>query len=158
MTPKQLFSRLRAFLKSVQWEGTSNDIFGDSVYVVAKLPIELLSQYRHPSAFIIDRGAVPDGEHPGLLTQNFSIVIFVENIQSNYGESAMLGGGRVADTSRGSGLLDIEEEIFPQIIETSELTTKIMIVEKTTPKPIEIKDNRPLVFRDFAFRALVSVY
>jgi len=158
MTPKQLFTRLKAYLKTVVWEGTANKIFGEFVYVVPEVPILQACQFVPPCAFIIDQGAIPDKEHPGLLTQNFTIAILVENIQSEYGEGLILSACRIADTSKGAGLLDIEEDLLLQLIEKIELTTKLMLIEKGVPKSGLLKSNNQAVIRSLTFSALVGIY
>jgi len=158
MTPKQLMERLRDSLRAAVWEGTSNKIFGSSVYVVPSIPIEQLSRYRSPCAFVIDIGAKPQDEHPGILDQNGQIVFFVENLQNPYGDSGMLGGCRIDDTSAGAGYYDVGEDLLNYLIETVTLTTKIMIIETGSPRPQFVGDNTPLIFGTISFSALVSIY
>lgn len=141
------------------WEGTENKVFGDGgVKIVPEIPIQNLPAFPSPCAFIVDSGGACDRDHPGLIRQAFNLTIFVENVQHEYGEGAIIGGCRVANTSSGAGVLDIEEEILPQIIETTELTTKVMLVEKSMPRVSAMKSNFPLVTRAMTFTVLLSVY
>lgn len=159
MTPKQFFTRLKAFLKAVAWEDSPNGkIFGDSVYVVPKIPIEQITAYRPPVAFIVDKGAVLDSNHPLLLVQNFHIAVYQENFRDHMTEGTLLGRNRTEGTSKGAGLLDIEEELIPKLAETTVLTTKIMIVEKNIPVTNVAKGNNPGTFRSNAFSVLLSLY
>jgi len=158
MTPKQFFTRLKTDLKALVWEGTSNKIFGDAVRIVPEIPIRQLNEWSAPFCFILDQGFVNHREHPGIGTQNFAITFFVENIQQNMGESAILSSNRVADTSFGAGTLDIEEELITYFIEKLSLTTKIMIVEKNKPKVQLIGGNPPLLLSRWTFRTLLGYY
>ena len=158
MTPKELFTRLQEQIQAMVWGSTSNLIFGESVYVCIEIPIEQLSRWRTPCAFIVDLGASIDNEHPGLLIQSFSINIFVQNVSSAFSEGVLLSANRTADTSQGAGLLAIEDDFLDQMIKIIAMTTKIMLVEKGAAKPVKVKSNYPLITRAFSFQALVSVY
>uniref|UniRef100_A0A6H1ZG31 Uncharacterized protein n=2 Tax=viral metagenome TaxID=1070528 RepID=A0A6H1ZG31_9ZZZZ len=159
MTPVLFFSRLRTYLKTMAWVAApQGKIFGDSVYIVSKIPIEQIAAYRPPVAFIVDGGAAIDNNHPGLIQQSFSISIFVQNVQDHMGESVMLGANRAAGTSEGAGLLDIEEEMINQIIDVTVLTTKVMLVEKGLPSATVARGNNPAVFRTIKFSVLLSLY
>lgn len=157
MTPKNFFTYLRTWLRAQVWTGTTK-IFGDNVFVVPTLPAQQLSRFQSPTCFIVDLGASVDNAHPRLLDQNFSIAIWVENVQSEFGEGAMLSACRTASTSKGAGLLDIEEAIFPAICNITDLTsTKIMIVEKAKTKLEITQNNFPLVTRVWTMSCLLSI-
>lgn len=159
MTPKQFFTRLRTWLKAVTWEDSpGGKIFGESVYVVPKIPIEQISVYRPPAVFIVDKGASMDKDHPGLLVQSFSLSIFQEKISDHMTEDVLLGSMRQSGTSSGAGILDIEEELIPKIIDTTVLTTKILLVEKSIPQVTTARGNNPLSFRALNFTVLLSLY
>ena len=158
MTPKQLFERLKTTLEAMVWGATSNLVFGNNVYIVPELPIEQNARFISPSAFLTDTGAVADPEHPGLLTQNLTITVFIENVQNAFGDGVMVGANRITDQSEGAGILDVEDELLSKIIEVISLTAKIMLVEKSLPKVSIVKSNRPSIFRSLAMSALVGVY
>lgn len=156
MTPYQFFTRLQDQLKDFVWPGTSNKIFA-FVAVVPSINLYRLNQFVSPTCFIVDHGATNDEEHPEILHQRFQLSFFVENIQDEYGTCAMLGANRTANTSKGVGLLQLEEEVLGQIIDILSLTTKVMLVERGSPKPQIISGNFPLIFRNFQFRILLGV-
>lgn len=158
MTPKTFFTYLRTWLRATVWTGTSNKIFGDNVFVVPTLPAQQISRFQSPTCFIVDLGASADEAHPRLLDQSFSIAIWVENVQSEYGEGSLLSACRTANTSKGAGLLDIEEAIFPQICNITDLTsTKIMIVEKAKTKLEITQNNFPIVTRVWTMSCLLAI-
>ncbi len=159
MTPKQFFTRLQADLKDLVWDDVPNSkMFGDSVFVVAKIPIEQISTFRPPVCFIVDNGGRLDSDHPGLIDQNFSLTIFVENLQDHMTQGILMGANRTAGTSLGAGLLDIEEELLPYLIDKTVLTTKIMLIEKGVPKANVAKSNNPSMFRALTLSVLLSLY
>jgi len=159
MTPKQFFTRLRTDLQALTWEASpQGKMFGDAVYIVAKIPIEQISSFRHPTCFIVDSGAILDKDHPGLLNQNFQLSIFVENMQDYMTQGILLSANRVTGESYGAGLLDIEEELIPWLIDKTTLSTKIMLIEKGIPKPTVAKGNNPSMFRNMSFNVLLSLY
>lgn len=158
MTPKNFFGYLRTYLRGIMWAGTSNKIFTDNVFVVPSLPAQQLSRFQSPTCFLVDLGAAIDVAHPRLLEQNFSLAIWVENVQSEFGEGTMLSACRTANTSKGAGLLDIEEAIFPQICNVTDLSsTKLMIVEKAKTKIELTQNNFPIVTRVWTLSCLLSL-
>lgn len=158
MTPKDFFTNLRTWLRGIVWTGTSNKIFGDNVFVVPTFPAQQLSRFQSPTCFLVDLGAALDGAHPRLLDQNFSLAIWVENVQSEFGEGSLLSACRTANTSKGAGLLDIEEAIFPQICNIVDLSaTKIMLVEKSKTKLEITQNNFPIVTRVWTMSCLLSL-
>lgn len=157
MTPKTFFSALRTWLRGLVWAGTSNKIFGDNVYMVPTLPIQQLARLQSPTAFIVDLGAIVDPIHPQLIDQNFSLSIWLENVQSEWGEGALLSACRTANTSKGAGLLDIEEALIPQLEQLTSLSsTKILLVEKAKTRLEITQNNFPLLTRVWTFSCLLS--
>lgn len=159
MTPKELFQRFQAWLEALEWTGTSNKIFGEAIWIVVEIPIMQLSRYPNPCGFIVDQGFVHHPEHPQIITQNFSLSVFVENIQSAFSESALVGACRTADTSSGAGILDLEKELLTQITKIDELVSQVFLVERSAPKPQKVSGaNWPLALRPFVFQALCNLY
>jgi len=161
MTPEQILSRTRDALRVLVWPGTANKVFGpSSVYVVGDTPIMALSQYAKPCAFVVDQGTLSHDEHPGLQIQNFTIMLFVENIAQNYGEGGVLGRNRVPDTSSGAGLKAIEKEVLTDLVKQITLSTdKVVLVSKNISKSAFIGHNVPLYFASLVFNAYCwSVY
>lgn len=161
MTPLQLFERLKTYFEqTLTWGTTENLVFGPGhVYIVPEVPIEQLAQFRTPTVFIIDQGFVCDTEHPGLANQNFSLTLYLDNINCPMGESALIGSGRVADTSEGAGMLDIIPELLRKLSKITGLTTKLLLIEKGGARnQIVSGANRPQLLCPLNFEALVSVY
>jgi len=158
MTPKNFFTYLQTLLKGMVWTGTSNKVFGNNVYIVTDTPMELLSRAQNPTCYIMDMGAALDEEHPNLVEQGFSLMLFVENNNSAYGEGVMMSANRTINTSQGAGLLDIEEEVITQLIKTITLSSvKIDLLEKSKAKSSVISGNRPNAHRTWSFNALLSL-
>lgn len=159
MTPKNFFTNLKTWLNSVVWTGTSNKIFGDNVYVPPFLPAQQISRLILPACFIMDVGGSFDKSHPYIIHQNFTIGIWVENVQSEFGEGVMLSACRIAGTSQGAGFLDIENEIFGQICDIETLSsTKISILEKAKTKLEMTQNNFPMATRVWTLSCLLSLY
>ena len=158
MTPHQFFTRLKTWLRALVWENTVNKVFGNAVFITVKLPIMQISQYQSPCCFIIDKGAISHPEHPGLLTQNGQMIIYVENVQSNYGEGGIMDACRTANTSRGAGILSIKENLLNQLVELTALTTKLTLVETSQPPMQTLAHNEPLALCFITFKAFLSIY
>jgi len=158
MTPATFFAELRTYLQGLEWS-VGVKLFGDSVYVVPNTPIEQISSYMSPSAFVIDAGYAPDAAHPQIGVQNFNIQVFVENIQSAHGEGAILGANRTPSTSLGAGVISIQQQLLKSLTGLTSLSgTKIMIVERSLPQPVFVRGNIPLVFRMLAGRVLLEAF
>jgi hypothetical protein len=160
MTPKQILSRVRDLLRSTVWPSTTNKIFGPSaVYVVGETPMGQVSQFPRPCAFVVDQGFTNHPENPGIGTQHFSILLFIENVSHNYGEGGILGRNELLNTSNGKGTKDIGEivleTLFAQIALSSD---KVVLVSKSTTKPQYVSSNAPVYFCSLVFEAFCWVY
>ncbi len=157
MTPKDFFTNLQTWLQGLVWTGTSNKIFGNNVYIIPAFPTQQLTRFQSPMCFLMDLGAVVNDVHPRLIEQNFSLAIWIENVQSAFGEGSLLSACRTVNTSLGAGLFDIEQAIFPQICDIIAFSsTKIMIVEKAKTKLEITQNNFPIVSRVWTLSCLLS--
>src|SRR3990172_12751591 len=147
MTPKNFFTRLQTLIKAMVWPTGGAKIFGDNVFVVAKLPGMPIGQIVSPTCYIVENGFAPHDEHPNILFQNFQLVFFVENVQSEFGQASFLGATTTANTSRGIGVLDLEAQVIKQVIEVITLTDKISIKEDGASKCQEVSSNAPNLYR-----------
>lgn len=159
MKPKELFENLRVFLRALVWTGTANKIFGDQVYITSENPVMVLSQLVSPSCYIIETGQRSHPEHNNIITQNFSILLFVENMQDNYGEGSILSACRTANQSKGAGVFDIEEEVLSNLVQETALSgAKIVLMGKNRIRMGVVKGARPALFRNLNFQARVYLY
>ena len=158
MTPYAFFTALRTFFRGAVWTGSANKIFGDNVYIVPTFPIGQINRFQNPMCFIVDLGGHIYPAHPQLIEQNFSIGIWVTNVQSEWGEGALLSACRTSNTSIGAGLLEIENDLMPQIYKTTAFSsTKVMIVEKAKTRIDLTNDNFPLLSRVWTMQALLDM-
>lgn len=157
LTPKALLQRMQTILKAVCWPSTSNKIFGDSVYIVPAFPIQQLSQVVTPMALVVDDGEVSHAEHPALVTQNFSLLLFVENVQHNLGEGAIVGKNRITNYSSGAGTKDILDVVLETLMTDTTLTTPGLHVKNRT-RPTLVASNSPLVTVSCSFSGFCSIF
>ena len=159
MTPKSLFTELSSAFKNLKWPGSSNTVFGNSVYIVPEIPISQISQMTKPSIYIVDQGQIHHQEHNGLCNQNFSLAIFIENVGINYGEGVVMGRNEISLTSIGKGHKDITELVFKTLYTTEAYTSgKIVFNGKSTQKASVIGNNYPLSFIILSFVTFCSYY
>ena len=158
MTPKQFYTRLRTAMKVLVWEGTSNLVFGNNVFISPQFMVQQLPEMVCPSLFIVDKGFVADEYHPGIGNLNFNFVLFVENVSDRFGEGVILGANRTTNTSRGAGVLDIVDEVFSYLFTVTALTSKVMVLERSIPNAVTIKGNLPLVTQTIALSVYVGLY
>ena len=158
MTPKIFFTRLQNALKLLVWTGTSNKIFGENVFVVATMPGMPLAQIVSPTAYVIEGGFKPHDEHPQIIFQNFQIALFIENIQSEFGQSSILGANQTTSTSRGVGMLDLEREVLDNVIKMISLTDKISIIETGAGKAQFSQAGQPNLQRILGFSTILGLF
>ena len=156
MTPKTFFERLQTTIKGLVWTGTSNKIFGDNVFIVPVFPGQLIYQIVSPTCYIIVGEAKCHDEHPNILFQRFQLNFFLEHVMSQFGQTALVGGARVADTSRGVGMFDLDNEVMTQLKKVTALTGKIALIEENSAKCQYAQGNTPLVYKAFSFSVLLN--
>ena len=131
-TPKVLFTELRDVIRALEWTPSGNKIFGNNVFVSTEFPIAQISTFRSPSCFITDEGSAAISNHNQLHEQAFNIHFFVENFGERHGENVMLGGNRVADSSPGAGIFDVEQKLLNSIRDTTQLdSTQITLLNRS---------------------------
>ena len=158
MTPKELMSRIKTLISEIAWTGTTY-IFGINTFVTPDFPITNIAEIIAPSCFIVDMGQKSHPEHEGIIEQSFNIMFFVENLGDNKGEGEILGGNRIANTSVGAGIYDIEQKIITTIRDTITLSTAVVTLEGSGRiKLNKAKGNEPLVIRILRFKARVYIY
>lgn len=157
MTPKELFERLQDQLQTCVWEGTSNKIFGDAVYIVPRIPIEGLPRWGRCCCFIMDEGTVFDDSHPNLMWQNFSISVYTENVFDGLGSGVMVGANRVAGQSYGAGTLDLHYALTRFLNSITALVGRINFMEESSQETKVLSGaNAPNVTKLFSCSALVN--
>lgn len=159
MTPKNFFTYLESLLKGLVWTGTSNKIFGNSVYFVVGNSTNHLSRFHNATCLLMDLGGNIHPEHPNLVYQQWSLAVFVENVNDTWGEGVLLSANRTINTSQGAGLIDIESEVIGQLIKTITLSgSKVSIVEKQKVKQSVLTGNAPSCYRIWQFETLLSLF
>jgi hypothetical protein len=158
MTPKELLQNLQTYLKGLEWTA-GNKIFGTNVFITSQMPANQLSQLVTPCCFIIENSQNSHAEHNNIIEVNFTLMIFVENYGQNMGESTIIGGNRIANTSKGAGILDIEDKVLQGLDEQVILNTaKITFLSKSRAKNVVMSGNNPHMTRSMNFHARTSYY
>ena len=158
MTPTLFFERLRDYIKTLVWTGTTNKLFGDNVFVVPVLPAHMYYQIVAPSCYISPTEFQFHAEHPNIIFQAFEISIIVENVSSGFGEGVVLGANRTANTSRGAGMLDVMKELMINLNKKTDLTSKVYIVEQNGVRGQFVKGNIPHIYQNFVLSVLLNYF
>ena len=138
------------------WTGTANKIFGNNVHVVPVFPGQMIFQIMSPTCYIVLGDTKFHDQHPNILFQRFQLYFFVENIVSEYGQSGLLGGNRTANTSRGVGMFDLENEVMTQVKKLNILTSKVSLVEESSGRCQYAHGNTPIIYRQLTFSVLLN--
>ncbi len=158
----QVARQVRYQIKNRDWTGTSTPIFPVGSVVVSNLPItRLISQgVRVPfSALRIMSGQVdPEyGQSTDILRRDLAVTVAVGVHGDHKGEDPLIGAHRTADTSKGRGLLEVEEEVLDEIGLMNALEgVSIQFLANTIPEP-QVADNDPsIMFCDYVHQAWVT--
>lgn len=158
MNKLQVFSRLRDSMRSLTYDGTSQKIFGDTgCYVVSKIPIEQIGQFRNPQCFIEEAGSNPYLQTAGLFEQFIKITIFINHYGDEFFEGVMLGRNKDGTTKAGIGIMELEGEIVNHMYGITALSgSKISfaLIKENAPK--EVKGNKPAIMKELLFSCLID--
>ena len=106
---------IKSKLGAAVWPGVGGEKVFGTVLVTAGVDLERTrSMLRWPFCLILPDSLEVDDEEPDLVTQKFQILIAQAVANDTWGETVVLGGaGPTGDlTSRGRGLLELEEVLF----------------------------------------------
>jgi hypothetical protein len=137
------------------WTGV-NKIFGENVFIVPVFPGQMIFQIVSPTCYIVPGDVKFHAEHPNILFQRFQMYFFVENVMSEFGQAALVGANRTANTSRGVGIFDLDNEVMTQLKKTILLTSKISIVEESSGRLQYAQSNIPLVYKSYMMSVLLN--
>jgi hypothetical protein len=158
MTPKELIEALLDLLKGLEWTA-SNKIFGNNVFVVPSFPIKHIQQFVLPCAFIAEAGSVSHFQHEGIVEQRCFIYFVVKQFLDNRGAYVVQGGNRIANTSSGAGILDIDTQILQNFRDAITLSgLKVVIRSNVRHAPLIIGRNNPISVRRIMLDARTYLY
>lgn len=115
MNPWQLAQQIKHELEQVTWPHGSGDVVfgtrGVFVYAGAQ-PSEEQHPPGFPFALVTIGGGSPDADEPGLIEQQFSVVVAVEVAGDPMGEFAVIGSSRTDyGKSAGAGVAEVSERV-----------------------------------------------
>jgi hypothetical protein len=158
MTPKEILEGLKTLLQSLAWSG-GDKIFGANVSIVPSFPMQHLTDMVFPSCYIIEEGQRNHSQHEGIISLAVTLYIILQNVGEHKGEGSIIGGNRIANSSKGAGILDIENILLKELRETTALSTAKIVLEgiqriKTSP----VKNNLPAIIRQIRLSARAFLY
>ena len=160
----QVLKQVRYLLRSRQWEGTGEIVFAeDSVHVTTAPEDHALASMISPIALIRPLEETSDPKHdeePDYLVGTFALkLITVTPGDAAIGENALIGANRTAgaSSSKGRGLLEIEEEVFAAIESLNGVDgVEIQCRAKGAAGATIDAEMRYMAFRDYTFEAIVT--
>ena len=159
MIPYTFFDSLKTVIAAMVWPGTTNKIIGDNVHIVVDTPEILMSRFQPPSVFIKDTGGKPHHNHPYIIEQKFTLGFFIENVANAFGDNSILGSNRAINTSKGAGILSVENEIFGQILKITNFSSvPIRIMKEGKAPTSSIKGASPAILRVWSFSVVLSFF
>jgi hypothetical protein len=112
-TSRQMVDELLRILRWQTWPtGSQARVWGDAVFASTDAAISALPHLRGPFLLLSVGGSTPDPHEPTLSRVTFYLDAVAWNAQGLAGEASLLGAARTDGTSRGQGLLELEERIY----------------------------------------------
>lgn len=111
MNPKEILDAIVALLAAATWAG--GEVVFASVHSTTGAAADAFSRLSLPCALIAMGGAIPDDEEPALHRQEYLVTVCQASAGDGLGEGTLTGANRTggAGSSRGKGLLEIEERL-----------------------------------------------
>lgn len=158
MNSLEVFVRLRDSLRALNYNGSAQRIFGNKgCYITARIPMEQISQWRNPTAWIEYGGSTPYLQTRGMFEQFIKITLFVHNLGDEYGEGVVIGRNKDSTTRAGVGFLELESEVINHLHSITALSgdkISFTAIKKNAPK--EVKGNKPGIFKELLFSCLID--
>lgn len=116
---QEVLETFEDILASLNWPGSANSIFGQSVIILADASVlrDALAHVIPPAVLIYDNGEAGSicDETPLFAVQRVGFTIVARNDGDKYGTKALLGGQRASDSvSQGAGLLALHSAVIRQ--------------------------------------------
>lgn len=159
MNTWQTLKQLRYLLRARNWTGSSTDVFG-SVHVSVGPTEDAFRNLQYPLALIRPLAATVDPEHDeesDLIVQQVAVRLAVA-VPDGIGEAALLGANRTAGStsSKGRGLLEVEEELFAAIEFLDQLSGISNQCRARSAVDAQVTEAEYVVFRDYVFDLYVT--
>lgn len=160
MNPWQMAQQIKRLLETVRWSASGDVVFGDhgSVAVFAGAPTEEQIPPGFPWCLVGIADAEVDPDDPGLLTQQFRLMIAAEVAGDRMGEHAILGGGAQAlGKSAGRGVGEVSERVRSAVQAlTGADGAKILVSAISLGAPTAIGRGRHLAMEEVTVSALCT--
>lgn len=157
MTEKELLVALKARLQALTWDGSNVIFHTNSVVVTASPNEDALAKLIMPILLIHPGTKVADREQPNLYQEEIEMAIITSIPGDALGQNAIMGANRTADTSKGAGIVDIEEAVLGDI---AFLNAREGIVIKHTFSGAssigKLGESSWITFRKLRFEAKIS--
>jgi len=153
---------LRDTLRAATWSGGSA-VWGQNVVISADEDLRaLLSSLRSPCIAIRPGSGAHDEEfrqEPAQVAIDVGFRLVASVSGDPVGENAIIGSGRVSETtSGGKGLLELQERLFDSIRLLQENNGIIMqLVAQDVVSAVQLDEMSYVSWRDYIFRAQISV-
>jgi len=146
MNSYQLSKQFRYKLRALEWpdqEYSTGDVVFGSVHVTNGVPEEQYPFMKFPAILIAVNEADSDEQKPDYLKQTFTLTYVAQVAGDLRGEGVLLGANRVgaALSSKGRGLLEIEEEVSRLVRQIQEDTGVKILSRRRSTVGVGVIDN-----------------
>lgn len=150
-SPRQTILQIRKIIQDATWPGGPTDaIVGKTAYITSGVEEDSQLPARLPFVLLNVSDGVADSDDPGLIQQEFVMVLVTAVGGHDLNEHSLVGGpGRAPGVGSGRGLLEIEEALLPEVQSlTGADGTPILVSHGTSPGPQRLGD-RPVVMKNY---------
>lgn len=155
MNTWQVLRQVQYLLREQDWTGSSTSVFSSQSVIISAAPREeIVEKIVMPVAILRPAGNTVDRFAPDLISQEVLLSLGVTHAGDAYGELPVVGGHRTSQTSsKGRGLLEVEEEVFNAIeLLSTDFGVVIQLRASSAMQPQHVS-GQYLLFRDYLFRA-----
>lgn len=157
MNEVALLTLLKAKIQSLTWDGTNPLFHTNSVVITVAPDKDALSKFIMPVCLIHPGTKVADREQPSLYLEEIEMVIMVSIPGDAMGSNALMGANRVTDTSKGAGLLTIEQAVLDAIsFMNAREGLVIKHVFSGATSPAQLNETTWINFRKLRFEAKIN--
>lgn len=159
MNEWQNLRQLKYLLRIQQWETSGEVVFGAAVRVNAGPNEAPQGVLRYPMALLRPLPATSDTEEPDMIEQDTAMRLLVRVGGDEMGEHAIMGGPRSSGStsSKGRGLLEVEEEALNAIKKISEIDgIGILNFLRSIADSTQDEEEGYVNFRDYIFTTKVT--
>lgn len=157
MTEEALLLAIQDKLQAAVWTGGSNVFHDNSVIISAAPELKATGKLIMPICIVRPLDAQADPDQPDFYKLNIELVVAVSISGDALGQSALMGANRTANSSKGAGLIQVQEAVFDTInkLNAAESIT-LQHTYSSAAAPIQLSERVWVNARSYVFETWIN--